>query len=266
VDVTADTGAPQPTYGVSASPLVVADTVVVAAGGPEGRALVGYAASSGERRWSGGDGPPAYGSPVHAVLAGAAQIVVLNGAAVAAHDPRTGSVLWEFAWPAETEKAFSPLPLPGDRLFVSTGYGVGGKLLEVRADGQGALAVHLVWESSSLKAKFASAVHRAGSLYGLDDGILACIDAASGERRWKGGRYGHGQLLLSDDLLVVSAEDGRVALVAADPGTFVELGVFTALHGKTWNHPALAGSHLIVRNDREAACFELPQAQEQEIR
>ena len=109
-----------------------------------------------------------------------------------------------------------------------------------------------------MKAKFTNVVHREGYLYGLDDGILASVDLASGERRWKGGRYGHGQLILVHDLLLVLAEDGRVVLVEATPEAHRELATFSALEGKTWNHPALAGRLLFVRNDREAACYELP--------
>ncbi|HTM53658.1 MAG TPA: alcohol dehydrogenase, partial [Pirellulales bacterium] len=109
---------------------------------------------------------------------------------------------------------------------------------------------------------FSSPVLRDGYVYGLDDGILECVSLADGRRKWKNGRYGHGQLLLADDLLVVMAEDGRVVLVAADPQKFRELGQFQALEGKTWNYPALAGTQLFVRNDREAACYELPAAEE----
>jgi len=109
-----------------------------------------------------------------------------------------------------------------------------------------------------MKAKFSNVVHRNGYLYGLDDGILACVDAADGERQWKGGRYGHGQVILVHDLLLVLGENGRVALVEAAPGAYRELAAFPALEGKTWNHPALAGRLLVVRNDREAACYELP--------
>ncbi len=258
-NVLVDAAASPPAYGVSASPLVLDGYVVAAVGGTEGQALVGYDAETGVRRWSGGSGGPAYGSPRQAVLAGAPQILVLNSGAVAAHDPGNGRVLWEFAWPSGTEMTFTPLVLPGDRVFVSTGYGVGGKLLQVRSGGEGAV-VDLLWESRGLKSKFSNVVYHDGFLYGLDDGILVCLDPATGERRWKEGRHGHGQLLLVDDLLLVLGESGEVALVEARPAARRELGSFTALAGKTWNPPALAGSELFVRNDREAACYELPLA------
>ena len=257
VDVVADARSEVPEYGVSASPLAFDDVVVVAAGGRDGASLVAYDAASGRRRWSGGSDPAAYSSPMLVELAGVPQILLFNANHLSAHDPGDGHVLWQFPWPGETQRVSQPVVVPGDRVFVSSGYGIGGKLLQVRAGGEGGLAVELLWESRGLKAKFTNVVHRDGFLYGLDDGILACLDVESGQRRWKAGRYGHGQLILAGDVLVVLGESGDVALVAADPRAHVEVARFAGVAGTTWGHPALAGRLLLVRNDREAACYEL---------
>jgi outer membrane protein assembly factor BamB len=258
-DIVSENGAVVPIYGVSGSPLVIDGLVVVEAGGPDGASLVAYDAETGERRWSGGDDPAAYGSPAVVELAGRRQIVVFNGVGPTGHDAADGRVLWQYPWP-DVERVSQPVVLTGDRVFVSTGYGIGGKLLRVAPDADGRLEPTVLWESLSMKAKFTDVVHREGYLYGLDDGILACVDVETGERVWKGGRYGHGQLILADDLLVVSSERGEVALVEATPSGYKELGRFEAIAGKTWGHPALAGGTLVVRNDREAACYELPLA------
>ena len=109
-----------------------------------------------------------------------------------------------------------------------------------------------------MKAKFANLVQRDGFAYGLDDGILACVDAKTGRRRWKGGRYGHGQMIRVGGLLLVAAEYGDVVLVEATPEEHRELTSFRALDDKTWNSPAFAAPFLLVRNDQEAACYELP--------
>ncbi len=258
-NVVLDTAGTIPTYGVSASPLVVGENVVVSAGGG-GSSLVAYDRSSGERRWSGGGAAGAgfaYSSPMLVELAGVRQLLLLDAGDLAARDPQDGRVLWHYPWPGETERVSQPVVLPQDRVFLSTGYGVGGKLLRVEPR-SGGLGVELLWESLGLKAKFTNVVYRDGFLYGLDDGILACLDAESGQRRWKGGRYGHGQILLAGDLILVLGENGEVALVEATPAAFRELGRFQAIEGKTWGHPALAGRHFLVRNEREAACYELP--------
>lgn len=257
-----DGGAEVPQYGTASSPLVFDDRVVVSAGGPDGRSLLAYDRGTGEIAWSGGGNPAGYSSPILTILAETPQILIFNDAALVAHSPIDGRILWEQSWPARTEKVSQPVVLPGDRVFLSSGYGVGCKLFRVSRDPVAGFTVETLWETPRLKAKFTNVVHRDGFLYGLDDGVLACLDLSNGERRWKGGRYGHGQTLLVGDLLLVQAEDGEVVMVAAEPDAHRELGRIPALTGKTWNHPALAGSHLLVRNDHEAACYEIPLEEE----
>ena len=252
-----ETGASIPDWGRSCSPLVVDGRVVVIAGGSEGRRLVAYDAASGELAWAAGEGGASYSSPTLVTLAGRRQLVVLNGASVSGHDPATGAVLWEQPFPREQPNVAMPLLLDPDRLLVSAGYGVGSKAYRV-SEADGALRATLEWESPRLKSKFANLLVHDGFVYGLDDGVLTCLDPATGERRWKGGRHGHGQLLLVAGLLLVQTEEGELVLVDPSPEGYRELTRFPALDGKTWNPPALAGSLLLVRNDREAAAYELP--------
>lgn len=108
-----------------------------------------------------------------------------------------------------------------------------------------------------MKNQFTSSVLHDGFIYGLDESILACVDAATGELKWKGGRYGYGQVLLASGRLVVLTEDGDLVLVRATPEKHDELARFSAIEGKTWNHPAIAGGILLVRNIQEMAAFDL---------
>jgi outer membrane protein assembly factor BamB len=249
---------PDPQWGRSSSPLVVDGRVVVSVGGAGGRSLVAYDARTGAPVWHGGDDAVGFSSPFVATLAGRRQIVIFNRGSVAGHDPAAGALLWQYPWPPHQPTVTQPVPLDGDRLLVSSGYGIGSKLLRIVAEAQGGLRPDLVWESPRLKAKFTNLVVHGGYVYGLDDGVLVCLDPATGERRWRSGRYGHGQVILADDLLLVQTEDGEVVLVRPDPAGLAELGRFAALDGKTWNPPALAGPLLLIRNDREAATYELP--------
>jgi len=151
-----------------------------------------------------------------------------------------------------------PVVVEGDRVLASSGYGVGSELWQVERAATGGMTVNRLWKTNRLKSKFNNMVTRDGFVYGLDDGILACVDLGSGELKWKDGRYGHGQFILIRDLLLIMAEEGDVALVEPMPSERRELTRFTALKGKTWNPPALAGELLLVRNDQEAACYRLP--------
>ena len=266
-DILYDNNAELASWGMSGSPLVLDDLVVVSAGGGEGKSLVAYHKDTGERVWRSGSSPAGYSSPLITTLVDVPQILIFNYGSVVAHDPNGGKVLWQHPWPTGTECISQPVPLPGDRVFVSSGYGIGCKLFQIGRDEDNQLKAALVWETPRLKAKFTNVVHRDGHIYGLDDGVLVCLDLADGQRRWKRGRYGHGQVILVDGpneiddqsgLLLVSAESGDVLLVEVNPNESKELARFPALASKTWNNPALAGQYLLVRNDREAACYELP--------
>ena len=266
-DILYDNDAELASWGMSGSPLVLADLVVVSAGGGTGKSLVAYQKDTGERVWRDGSDPAGYSSPLITTLAGVPQILIFNYGSVVAHDPSDGGVLWQQPWPNTTECISQPVPLPGDHLFVSSGYGIGCKLFQIARDEDNQLTAALVWETPRLKAKFTNVVHRNGYIYGLDDGVLVCLDLVNGQRKWKRGRYGHGQVILVDDsdgmsdqsgLLLVGAESGDVLLVEVNPNESKELARFSALTDKTWNNPALAGQYLLVRNDKEAACYELP--------
>ena len=245
-------------WGMSCSPLVVSNFVVVSAGEKNGRSLVAYTKSTGEFAWGGGNDQAGYSSPYLATIAGVRQILIFNAGGIAAHATDTGKLLWNYPWPKGHPPVATPVLLPGDRVLVSSGYGTGSELLQVRREPGESWSASRIWKSPRLKAKFTNVVYRDGYIYGLDDGILVCLDAANGEQKWKEGRYGHGQVILTDDSLLVMAENGEIILLEPAPAGPRELDRFPALNGKTWNPPALAGEHLLVRNDKEAACYRLP--------
>jgi outer membrane protein assembly factor BamB len=246
-----------PEWGKSSSPLVDGGRVVISVGGPDGHSLVAYDAQGGAPVWSAGSDRSSYSTPAVLTLAGRRQLVALNAASLTALDPATGTLLWEQPFPGGQPNVASPVATGPDRVMVSVGYGIGSKSYQV-LDRGGSLVAAPQWESPRLKSKFANFVVYDGLVYGLDDGVLTCLDPATGERRWKDGRYGHGQLLLVGRLLLVQTEDGEVVLVEPAPDALRELARVRVLDGKTWNPPALAGRLLLVRNDREAAAFQLP--------
>jgi outer membrane protein assembly factor BamB len=257
-DILSDAGAQNQEWGKSGSPLIVKDLVVVSAGGQDGKSMLAYHRDTGELVWMGGNDRSGYSSPGLATIAGEEQILILNYSSVASHAPDTGEVLWEYPWPKDFPNVAQPVPISPDTILVSSGYGVGSKLLRVSKQEEGTRQVELIWRSPRLKAKFANFVVFEGNVYGLDDGVLVCLDPVTGERRWKKGRYGHGQLLLVAENLLVLSEAGVLTVVSPNPTGLIELGSVKVLEGKTWNNPALAGPYLLVRNHREAAMYELP--------
>ncbi len=250
-----DTGVRVPFWGFSSSPLVVDDVVIVATAGR----LVGYDLETGEPRWFGPEHNSGYSSPHPMTIDGVEQILLLSGHGATSVTPSDGAVLWEHAWSG------GPIVQPartadGDVLFSTVGdaAGIGTRRLGV-THGPDGWSVEERWTSIRLKPYFNDFVVHEGHAYGFDGSILACMDVADGNRAWKGGRYGNGQLILlpEQDLLLVLSEEGELVLVAAKPDGFTELARAPALEGKTWNHPVLVGDVLLVRNGEEMAAVRL---------
>ena len=246
-----------PDWGVACSPLLHGSAVIVTVGGA-GHTLVAYDQNTGAKLWNAGTDEAQWSSPIHAVLAGVPQILTFNDS-LAAHDPQTGRVLWQHPWPGAYPRVTVPLLLAQDRVLLSTGYGAGAELLQITRDA-GRWHARRLWKSIRMKSKFGNLFHLDGYIYGLDDGALACIDVNTGELKWKGERYGHGQMILVDKLLLLTAENGDLVLIEPHPSEPRELARHKVFTAKTWNPPALAGDLLLVRNDREAVALRLPLA------
>jgi outer membrane protein assembly factor BamB len=244
-------------WGFSSSPLVIDDEVVVAASGR----LVAYDAATGKTRWLGPPRPGSYSSPHLFVADNIRQILLLGGAGVTSVAPADGAVLWEQSWEDANTAIVQPAVISDGEVLingvVATG-GLGVRRLSV-SHGLDGWKAEERWTSTGLKPYFNDFVVHHGYAYGFDGNILSCIDLADGRRKWKGGRYGNGQLVLlaDEDLLLVSSEEGELALVKASSDQFTELARFKAIEGKTWNHPVLVRDTLLVRNGEEMAAFRL---------
>ena len=251
-----ENGADNTQWAVSASPLVVDGKVVVLPGGTDRNSVVAYEAATGAKVWSVLDDPQAYTAPMVATLAGRRQIVVVSARRVLGLTIDDGTILWEFPWVTDYGvNAAQPIVVAQNRLFVSAAYGHGAVVIELAVDGD-RLSPTAIWQNTRMKNKFSSSVFYDGHVYGLDEAILACVDAATGELKWKGGRYGYGQMMLAGGHVVVVTERGEIALVKATPESHQEVAILPAIDGKTWNHPAMADGRLLVRNGREMAAFD----------
>lgn len=252
-----DTGATPPVWGFSSSPLVVGDLVVVSTSG----ALAAYDLLTGRPRWF-GPGPvdgESYSSPHLLTIDGVEQVVLMTGEGATSVAPADGAVLWEHGWPGAP--IVQPAATSNGDLLISTA-GASGALGVRRlavARTKGRWSPEERWTSNRLKPYFNDFVVHAGHAFGFDGSILASINLDDGTRNWKGGRYGHGQLVLlpEQDLLLVLSEDGDLALVEATTDRFTELARIPVINGKTWNHPVLVGDRLLARNGEEMVAFRL---------
>jgi len=263
-NIAEDTGAPVPDWGFASSPLVVDDLVIVhAAGAPEGRAVVAYELATGEPRWFGQAEGASYSSPHLATIDGVRQIVMITGEGAFGLGPETGEALWMHAWSmgGDGSRVIQPAILEGgEAILIGTSFGMGTRRIELSSDASGAWTADETWTSRGLKPYYNDLVVHRGIAFGFDGNILAGIDVATGDRAWKGGRYGNGQVLLlpDQDLLLVLSERGELALVRASAEGFEEVARMQALEGKTWNHPVVVDGVVYVRNSEEAAAYRLP--------
>jgi outer membrane protein assembly factor BamB len=260
-----ETGAEPVMWGKANSPLVADDTVVISVGGADDASLVAYTIETGEKAWSAGTRRSSYASPVLTELAGVRQVLSANEDFLTAHDASDGTVLWEFPWAGNSDTdatASQPVPVGRNRVFLSKGYGGGAELIQVERGEDGKLAAKSLWKNRSvMRTKMCNVVVRDEYVYGLNEGILQCIELETGRSRWKKRRapeFGHGQILLVGDVILLLSERGEVILFDASPEKYRERASLQALEGITWNNPALAGNVLLVRNATEAAAIELP--------
>ena len=266
-----DYDAPNTEWAMSSAPLIVDDLVVVNPGGPKGDGLVALDRETGEPVWerdgvkTHGDDPndnnrSGYSTPFIVDLLGTRQVVIFDGTGLRGYLPETGEMLWEYRHRnGAGVNVAQPVVFDDGRIFISCSYDVGCDMVQVTREGD-KWSTKSAWEkpNQNLRCKFTSPILHEGYIYGLDEGILVCIDPDTGKRNWKKGRYGHGQMLLTQGQLVIHSEDGHTALVDANPKKFNEVTRFKTFEDpKNWNPPALVDGKLYLRNHREMACYNL---------
>ena len=255
-------------WGMSGTPLIVGNLVIVSPGGgdedPEaaknpGRSTIAYDRTGGHIVWANGNYPAGYASPQFAVIHDVPQVIVFHGTGIAGHDLTDGRVLWNYAWRNGPKvNAAQPLVFDDGSILFGCGYGMGSARVDLNVSAEDQWKTKLRWETHRFRPKFNDFVPKDGYIYGLDDGILTCIDVKSGKSKWKNGRFGYGQLLLVGDVLLILTEQGELVQVEAVPEKYSEVTRFLALEETCWNHLAIAHGKLLIRNNHFAACFAIP--------
>jgi outer membrane protein assembly factor BamB len=248
-----------PMWGYCSSPLVVGSTLIVHAGGSGDKGTLGFDTNDGSLRWSAASGKQAYSSPQLCKVANEMYLLMMSERGLELLDPKTGEVRLEYDWKHSGYRALQPHVVDGNTILLPTGLGAGTRRIRIIKNAD-ALSAEEMWTSRNLKPDFNDLVVHEGFAYGFDGTIFTCIDLDNnGEKQWKKGRYGKGQVLLlgNSDVLFVITEKGQGILVKADPGAHTELAKLPMLNDKTWNHPVVVGDRLYGRNAREAACYKL---------
>lgn len=265
-DMVAELEVPLPMWGFASSPLIVEtgdlDEVIVFAGGGPDYGVVSLNAADGLVRWTSDVGTHGYSSAQLATIDGVRQILIASNVGLQAFAPESGTQLWRHDWDiGQMARTVQPTVLAiddGAAVYLGTGYGNGTMRIDVSRDGE-------KWSAkerwiANLKPYFNDMVHAGGVLYGFDGPIFMAIDAETGDKLWKKGRYGHGQVLLvgDDNVMIVLTESGELVLVRANADKLDEIARLPAIEGVTWNHPVIAGGKLFVRNAETMVAYELP--------
>lgn len=244
-------------WGLACSPLVIDGKVLVTNSGKADPSVLAYDAATGDPVWNARAGLQAYSSLAVVTLAGRRQVLNLAAAALNGLDPASGEILWSHPWDTSMGiNCSQPLEVGGDRIFLSSGYGKGSAVIKIEA-ANGKLQAREIWSNTRMKNKFNSSVVSGGFAYGLDEGVLCCVELETGERPWKGGKYGYGSVVLAQGHLIVMSDDGRLALVEATPAEHREKGSMRVFNDRTWNNFALVGGRLLARNHVEMALLDL---------
>jgi outer membrane protein assembly factor BamB len=250
-DLVRELGAAPPTWGISTSPLVEGNLLLVDVGGSRGRSLVAFDKKTGDTVWASQSEVAGYSAPIAVTVGGVRQVIFFTGRAIVSVSPKDGRLFWRVPWKTDWDvNAATPIFVPPDRLYVSSGYSTGAALFKIEVI-DGKAGAEQVWQNRRMKNQFSSSVLHNGHIYGFDNSVLKCIAAATGEEKWKESGFGHGSLILADGHLIVLSERGKLYFVEATPAGYREKGSTQILSGKCWTAPTLADGRLYLRNEEQ---------------
>ena len=266
-------GSKMPRWGFSTSPLVDGELLLVEAGGKGEKSIVAFNKNSGNVIWSSHKDKLGYSSPIAITVKGVRQIICFTGTKLVSVSPTDGKIYWEYAWKTGYDvNAATPVFIPPDKVFISSGYDKGAAVLQMRVfishdddrtaveqirENQGTIRIEEIWKNRKMKNQFSSSVLHENYLYGFDNSILKCIEADTGEEQWKSRGFGKGTVVLADGHLIILSDRGKLGLAEATPAEYIEKASAKVLSGLCWTAPTLANGKLYVRNEEEIVCLDM---------
>ncbi|HKR13717.1 MAG TPA: PQQ-binding-like beta-propeller repeat protein [Pyrinomonadaceae bacterium] len=244
------------TWGISESPLVVGDKLLVNPGGPSA-SIVALKKSDGSVIWKSQSDKAGYSSAIPLQVNGGTQVVFFTHQRAVGLNLNDGKLLWEYARPANNvANAATPIAR-ANRVFISSDYGTGGGVVEIKPDGN----AQEIWFTKEMRNHHSSSVLIGEHLYGFSSAILTAMKFDTGEIAWKDRSVGKGSLVYADGRLYCFSENGVMGLVEATPTGYVEKGRFRIQQGElpTWTHPVVAGGRLYLRDQDTIYAYDVRQ-------
>ena len=258
INIVSKFGGVNPYWGYSESPLIVGDRILVNAGGRRA-SIVAIAKADGSTLWQQHSDGAGYSSPMLMKTGSLNQVIFFTESHTLAVDPRDGRLLWSYAKANNGTANIATPVVRGTRVFVSSDYGTGAALLDVRAAGNLATA-NEVYFTRDMRNHHASSVLVGDHLYGFSSSILTALKFDTGQIAWRDRSVGKGSLIYADNRLYLYSEDGVVGLAEANPAAYREHGRFSiGQQGglPTWSHPIISGGLLIIRDQENVYAYDV---------
>ncbi len=266
-------GSKMPRWGFSTSPLVEGELLLIEVGGKGEKSIVAFNKNSGDVIWSSHKDKLGYSSPIAITVKGVRQIICFTGTQLVSVSPIDGTIYWKYPWKTGYDvNAATPVFIPPDKVFISSGYDKGAAVLQIRVfvspdddraatdqikENQGTIRIKEIWKNRKMKNQFATSVLHENYLYGFDNSILKCIEANTGEEQWKSRGFGKGTVILADGHLIILSDRGKLGLAEATPTGYIEKASTQVMSGLCWTVPTLADGKLYVRNETEMVCVDI---------
>ena len=266
-------GSKMPRWGFSTSPLIEGELLLVEVGGKGEKSIVAFNKNSGEVIWSSHKDKLGYSSPIAITVKGVRQIICFTGTQLVSLSPIDGTIYWQYPWKTGYDvNAATPVFIPPDKVFISSGYDKGAAVLQMRVfishdddraaveqirENQATVRIKEIWKNRKMKNQFSSSVLHENYLYGFDNSILKCIAADTGEEQWKTRGFGKGTVIFADNHLIILSDRGKLGLAEATPAGYIEKASAKVLSGLCWTAPTLADGRLYLRNEEEIVCLDM---------
>ena len=248
-----------PYWGVSYSPFPYKNSIIICPGGEKNNAIVGLNKDNGKIIWKKHNGKQVYSTPTIFNFFGSEHLIIALEGKIISINPNNGDLYWSHNWKItmNNNNISQPTKLSDNTMLISAGYGTGAEALTIIKKGN-TYTTKTLWKSKLLKTKFSSPIYYKGFIYGLNENRLVCISAEDGSLKWRGNKYGYGQIISASNHLLVLGDSGKLSLVEMNPDEFIEKASYKALQGgRTWNYPALSEGFLFLRNSHEITCYDL---------